>query len=195
MKNALSFKTLASITFFMVGVIAYILVPNHLFVLIGLALGFIGDFLMALKFVKKESENKLFIFGTVSFLLGHVSYIIGLINKDTKIIFPLLIAIVLASIILVIIFKVLHVTNKTYIKFGIVYIFLVTLMASISVYNLFVSYSLNKLIFSIGSVFFLISDIILIFNSFSSEKNKLFRVLNLAIYFVGQILIAISMLF
>ena len=50
-------------------------------------------------------------------------------------------------------------------------------------------------LFAAGAVFFLVSDIVLILNTFGSETRQSLRVTNIALYYIGQLLIALSLLF
>jgi len=47
----------------------------------------------------------------------------------------------------------------------------------------------------LGAVAFLISDIVLIFNTFGKETKFSMRITNLSFYYIGQLLIAISLYF
>lgn len=51
------------------------------------------------------------------------------------------------------------------------------------------------MMFAIGGVLFLASDVILIFNTFTGETTFGKRVANLSLYYIGQLLIASSLLF
>ncbi|MBQ9153803.1 MAG: hypothetical protein IJ130_08305 [Solobacterium sp.] len=50
-------------------------------------------------------------------------------------------------------------------------------------------------IFFAGALLFLISDIVLILNTFGPESRFSLRITNLTLYYIGQILIAVSLLF
>ena len=50
-------------------------------------------------------------------------------------------------------------------------------------------------IFFAGAMLFLISDIVLILNTFGPESRFSLRITNLTLYYIGQILIAVSLLF
>jgi uncharacterized membrane protein YhhN len=47
--------------------------------------------------------------------------------------------------------------------------------------------------FAAGAVSFLISDIVLILNTFGKETKFTLRVTNLTLYYIGQLLIALSL--
>ena len=50
-------------------------------------------------------------------------------------------------------------------------------------------------IFAAGGLFFLVSDIMLILNTFGSETKQSLRVTNISLYYIGQLLIALSLRF
>ena len=50
-------------------------------------------------------------------------------------------------------------------------------------------------LFAAGSLFFLVSDIVLILNTFGPETKKSLRFTNIGLYYIGQLLIACSLLF
>ena len=50
-------------------------------------------------------------------------------------------------------------------------------------------------LFAAGSVLFLVSDIVLILNTFGKETRQSLRVTNISLYYLGQLLIALSLLF
>ena len=50
-------------------------------------------------------------------------------------------------------------------------------------------------IFAAGAFLFLISDIVLILNTFGSETKMSLRITNIALYYIGQLLIALSLKF
>ena len=49
--------------------------------------------------------------------------------------------------------------------------------------------------FAAGAFLFLVSDIVLILNTFGPKSKFSLRVTNLSLYYVGQLLIALSLLF
>ena len=61
--------------------------------------------------------------------------------------------------------------------------------------NLATSPSAFTGLFAAGALLFLISDIVLILNTFGSESRFSLRVTNLSLYYIGQLLIAWSLLY
>lgn len=200
--NAVVLKGMASFCFVVVGITAVCFAKNVAIaslILTGLILGALGDILLNLRFVNKKNPQRMFLLGTVSFLLGHIFYIAALLtyayNVDPETLYAaIIIAVLITFIVGLLICTILKVKKQLKI-FGIVYIFIVSLFVSIAIYNLFVSKSLFALLALIGSTLFFASDVILIFNSFGSKPKICLRWSNLLLYFAGQILIGFAILF
>ena len=80
--------------------------------------------------------------------------------------------------------------------FGIFYIGAIVIMNCFAVANLLMDPTkVRYIIFVIGAISFLISDIVLILNTFGKTTRFVLRITNLSLYYIGQILIAISMLY
>ena len=76
-----------------------------------------------------------------------------------------------------------------------VYIGAIVLLNCAAVANLLAAPSSFTGLFAAGAVFFLASDVVLILNTFGSETKQSLRVTNVMLYYVGQLLIALSLLF
>ena len=85
--------------------------------------------------------------------------------------------------------------KKAFKIFGVVYIGAIVLLNCVAVGNLIASPSAFTGIFAAGSLIFLVSDIVLILNTFGKETKQCLRVTNVGLYYAGQILIALSLLF
>lgn len=57
------------------------------------------------------------------------------------------------------------------------------------------SASLSATVYAIDAVLFTLSDIVLIFNTFSGVTRFSLRITNLSLYYLGQLLIALSLYF
>ena len=98
MKKAVWLKGIASAFFVILG--AYCLVTNPSsdgkLIVIGLALGMIGDVLLNLRYlVSKSLSNKVFALGILAFLSGHILYIVALFGRGAN---PLTVLILAAVI-------------------------------------------------------------------------------------------------
>ena len=87
-----------------------------------------------------------------------------------------------------------RVTAKPAFKiFGVVYIGAIMLLNCVAIGNLIAEQSAFNGVFAAGAVLFLISDIVLILNTFGDEFKQSLRNTNISLYYAGQILIALSL--
>ena len=71
----------------------------------------------------------------------------------------------------------------------------IVVMSSVALINYFNNPQTNSLIYLLGAILFTISDIVLIFNTFGKTSKFYLRVTNLLLYYLGQLAIALSLLF
>ena len=76
-----------------------------------------------------------------------------------------------------------------------VYVGAVVLLNCVAAANLIAAPSAFSALFAAGALFFLASDVVLILNTFGSETKRSLRVTNIMLYYVGQLLIALSLLY
>jgi len=193
---AVILKGLASLMFVLLGITTSKLCSDVYFakwIMIGLVLGCIADILLNLRFVFEKAGQKIFLVGILVFLAGHVMYLIALIPSADKIWIWLAIGVVATFGLLKWIFS--QITAKKAFKiFGVFYIGAITLMVCTSIGVLVTAYSTAALIFTLGSLLFLASDIVLILNTFGSETKFSLRITNLSLYYIAQLLIGLSMI-
>ncbi|MBP0969710.1 MAG: hypothetical protein J5744_06135, partial [Oscillospiraceae bacterium] len=79
--------------------------------------------------------------------------------------------------------------------FGVVYIGAIMLLNCVAFGNLIESPSPFTAMFAVGAALFLISDIVLILNTFGGEFRQSLRNTNISFYYAGQLMIAFSLLF
>ena len=79
--------------------------------------------------------------------------------------------------------------------FGIVYIGAIVFLNCAALANLIVQSSTFTGLFAIGAILFLVSDIVLILNTFGGKTRFALRVTNIGLYYIGQMLIAVSLMF
>ena len=199
MEKATVLKGLASFVFVLLGAYCH---NSHVskygkFILLGLLLGMVGDILLNLRNILKGSASmKVFALGILAFLSGHFLYIAALIKRDSS---NLLLAIIMTVIISVVtippLMKRINAPSKGLKLFGYVYLVIVIAMFSCAA-SLFFKNSASELyqLFVIGGFLFMVSDFIMIYYSFG-KKIKPLRAINLLSYYVGQILIALTILF
>lgn len=168
----------------------YIISANNIEILIILALicGFLGD-----TFLLKENNNKFFILGTLSFLIGHVFYIIKYIQLIGDINNVLIWTIIFATAYLiygVYIYKRLC-NNLGNFKLQIKIYLAIILIMSFTCFMAYISYK-GILIYSfLGSLLFIFSDTLLSFNIFVS-KNEYNDYIIMLSYVLAQFLIVTS---
>ena len=196
---AVILKGSAALIFIIIGVLSMQLASNHSFarlVVIGLLLGGIGDVLLNLRFVFEKSGQKIFLLGIGAFLSGHIMYLAALIMLSNNLLVSLICGVIAAVLLLRWIFSKIGEVQKAFKMFGYVYIGAIVLMTAVAIGN-FISQpgSTSALLYVIGAVFFTASDVIMIFNTFGGTQKFSMRAANLSLYYLGQLLIAISLQF
>lgn len=195
---AVIFKGLASLCFIGAGFAASANVENHQFASLikaGLIMGGIGDVLLNLRFVLKKIGSKVFLVGILAFLAGHILYLLAILPLSANVLPCVIAGVVAAALLLWWIFS--NIQAKPVFKaFGVVYLGAIVLMTSVAIGNLISNpSSVNALLYVIGAVLFTASDVVLIFNTFGSKQRFSMRIANLSLYYAGQLLIALSLLF
>ena len=218
-KLSLVFKGLASLMFIILGFLCLHDGQNRsfgLFIITGLILDGIGDVVINFRFAFEKHKHLYFLMGTGFFFLGHIFYFIALIKYAQKLTLCLVCGAIAAYIVLFIMYQSLHDLKIIYKAFGLVYITMLFLMTSIAVGNMITALlvygadttiisSTGNLISTVsrsapclygcGAILFACSDILLIYNNFGQKKRYTTRVLNLVLYYLGQLLFAMSLAF
>lgn len=191
--SAVILKGLASLCFVILG---FILSPGGgtaRLILSGLVVGCIADVLLNLRMVFKEKGQMIFLLGILVFLTGHVLYLAAVIPLSDNRIIPVIAGIILTALLMVWIFT--KITAKPAFKiFGVVYLGAIMLLNCFAIGNLITAPSAFSGIFAVGAVLFLISDIVLILNTFGDNFRQTLRNTNIGLYYAGQILIALSLM-
>lgn len=192
---AVALKASASFCFIVFGILSGSLASDSLFanpIIIGLILGGIADVLLNLRFVFEKHGKKLFLTGILFFLGGHILYVTALISRCDSLLPCILAGTLLTALVLAWLFSKITV-GLTFKIFGIFYIGAIMLMNSIAAGVLLAFPSSFSVLFFIGALSFLVSDIVLILNTFGPRQQQNLRVVNLSLYYVGQLLIALSL--
>ena len=163
-------------------------------VLTGLILGCIADVLLNLRWVIKEKGKLIFLVGILVFLSGHIVYLAAILPMSESWVLCFGIGIILTAGLMKWIFTKIT-AEKAFKIFGVFYIGAIVLMNCVAISNLITATSTFTAIFAAGAVLFLISDIVLILNTFGPESKFSLRITNLSLYYLGQLLIALSLLF
>lgn len=162
--------------------------------MIGLIFGMVGDILLNLRFVVGEAKGqKVFLLGIVAFLVGHILYLAALIPLSGHALICFLIGAVLAAALLIYIFKTMDV-KLAFKIFGVFYLGAVIIMTVMAIDIALVVKDARSIEYAIGAVLFMVSDIVLIFNTFGGTTKFSMRILNLSLYYIGQLMIAFCLL-
>ena len=191
---AVVLKGLASLCFVIVGAMAGD--GSHLakLVLAGLILGCIADILLNLRWVFKEKGKLIFLVGILVFLSGHIVYLAAILPMAQSWVICFVIGIILTAGLMKWIFTKIT-AEKAFKIFGVFYIGAIVLMNCVAISNLVTVPSAFTALFAAGAALFLISDIVLILNTFGPESKFSLRITNLSLYYLGQLLIALSLLY
>lgn len=200
-------KILASFSFMVLGFVGTFvnrMTNFSLFVLLGLLCGLIGDFVLDNKVVYKEHQNIYLNTGMLSFGVGHVFYFVAAtiiavaIGRAKESNISTLNMLVSLGVSLVLTTGIMLMSKPMKLNFGkffyqtIAYSLVLTFM---SCYSVMLAIAVPVLwTFAVGICLIFVSDLVLSTMYFGGqESNKLLIVLNHAIYYAGQIFIAITL--
>ena len=192
--GAVVLKGMASLCFVFVGVMAGNGGQLAKLIVTGLLLGCVADVLLNLRWVFPKKGQLLFLVGILVFLGGHVVYLAAVLPMADNWAVCVVVGVVLTALLMKWIFS--KITAKKAFKiFGVFYLGAIMLLNCVAVSNLMTAPSAFTGLFAAGALLFLISDIVLILNTFGQKSKFSLRVTNLSLYYIGQLLIAWSMLF
>lgn len=191
-------KGIASLCFVIVGILGAVSSGGSQYawtVVGGLVLGAIADVLLNLRYVFEGKKAQLaFLVGIFVFFLGHIVYVIALSTRCEYLIPCIVIGIAAGIGLLIWIFT--KIECKLVFKiFGFFYVCTIAVMNVVAIGVLLTNPTLDAALFVFGAILFLISDILLTLNTFGSEQLFSRRVANLMLYYIGQLLIALSLQF
>ena len=193
---AVCLKGTASVCFVLFGVFCSRSCPDSVFarqIITGLVLGMIADILLNLRYVFKKNGQTIFLAGILVFLSGHIAYLAALVPSCPNLAACLIAGAVLTAAALYLIFK--KITAKPAFKiFGVFYIGAIMIMTCVAAGRLIANPSAHAAVFLLGALSFLVSDIVLILNTFGKTTKQSLRVLNLSLYYLGQLLIGLSLM-
>lgn len=192
--GAVILKGMASLCFVLVGVMAGNGGQLAKLIVTGLLLGCVADVLLNLRWVFPKKGQLIFLVGILVFLGGHVVYLAAVLPMADNWAVCVVVGVVLTALLMKWIFS--KITAKKAFKiFGVFYLGAIMLLNCVAVSNLMTAPSAFTGLFAAGALLFLISDIVLILNTFGQKSKFSLRVTNLSLYYIGQLLIAWSMLF
>lgn len=189
---ATTLKGLASFCFVLIGFICSPGTHVAKLIVCGLVLGCIADVLLNLRLVYEEKGQLIFLVGILVFLTGHILYLAAVFPLSANQPMCIIIGIILTALLMVWILR--QITAKPVFKvFGVIYLGAIMLLNCAAIGNLITAPSSFTGIFAAGTVLFLISDIVLILNTFGAEYRQSLRITNTSLYYAGQLLIALSL--
>jgi uncharacterized membrane protein YhhN len=187
-------KGLASLCFVVLGFLASSGTITAKLIVTGLIFGCVADVMLNLRWVFREKGQMIFLVGILVFLTGHVLYLAAVLPMCSSKLLCILAGVALTALLMMWILK--RIEAKMAFKiFGVFYIGAIVILNCVAVGNLIAAPSAFTGIFAAGAALFLVSDIVLILNTFGPENRFSLRVTNIGLYYAGQLLIALSLLF
>ena len=191
---AVGLKGAASACFVILGLLLSAETGTAKLITTGLLLGCVADVLLNLRYVFVKKGQLVFLVGILVFLTGHVFYLAAILKQSQHVWLCVAIGVVLTALLMIWIFR--QITAKMAFKiFGVVYIGAIVLLNTVAIGNLIASPSPFTAIFAVGALLFLVSDVVLILNTFGKKTRQSLRVTNISLYYMGQLLIALSLAF
>lgn len=186
---ALLSKTLASLCFLSLGYLG-----SHgrfsAYMLVGMAFDGLGDVFLGIR--NLGYKKPMFMCGTLSFLIGHVFYLLAMLPFLGSKALYCAIASLGASLCLRGFIVKMAKGDKAYRMTGTIYVTMIVLIGVCSLTMCLLEYSLAHLVMCLGTLMFVTSDMILIVYNFGDRKEWMHPVYS-ALYYAGQILIALSL--
>lgn len=165
---------------------------------VGAVFGLMGDIYLDQKWLYPQHSDQYLNMGFISFGIGHFFYIGAMYVhtgfKPKDMIIPIIVAIIITAINLIL----EKPTKQKYGKFyPIVTAYCLVLGTTVgtSLWAAFVTKEISYIVFNIGSLLFLLSDVILspMYFAIKQDRNTPFNfVINHTTYYVGQFMIAFS---
>ena len=189
---AVILKGLASLCFVIIGLLCSPGTHVAKLIVAGLVIGCIADVLLNLRMVFEEKGQPIFLVGILVFLTGHIMYLAAVLPLNRNKLLCIVTGIILTALLMIWIFK--RVTAKPAFKiFGVVYIGAIVLLNCVAIGNYISASTPFNGVFAAGAALFLVSDIVLILNTFGDEFRQSLRNTNISLYYFGQLLIALSL--
>ena len=199
---ALLLKTITSFLFIGVAFTSFMVYSIQEFttffalIMMGLVCGLIGDIVLDLKIMYKESSSLYQHGGMVAFFVGHVFYLAALLIYFGFSWMALVAALILAIIIVCV--------SKFILKFNFAehsidtyaYSFALSYMMTQACYAAITQgYTTSTVLLAAGAILFLLSDLVLVMTYYDNKDSKPFIVVNHVLYYAAQYAIALSILY
>ncbi|MDD3107581.1 MAG: lysoplasmalogenase family protein [Bacilli bacterium] len=166
-----------------------------IFIGLGLVLGLIGDLILALRpIADKSKEDKIILAGIISFFIGHLFYVSGIIFLS-KFYFQAVIFAFIATFIVWLVSKLMKIKWRKLFIPSMLYTLLIFFLVGETIFSVSDIHNSNySIIMIIGSILFALSDLILSQTYFNGKDTKGYIISNLSIYYLAQIAFALSWL-
>lgn len=199
----LFFKSASSLCYLLTSVFAVIANPNNpvfgTFIIMGGALGLVGDIALDLKCIYHKDANDYLKAGFLFFLVGHIFYTSAIVHQIQFELWWVIVCIAISVVVAcasVFSANIMRVHYGKYRRIVLLYVIFLTMTTVTSILAAFVTRSKSMIIMAIGSVLFLLSDVVLNFTYFGRGWNKPIHIfINHFLYYAGQYLIASSIIF
>jgi uncharacterized membrane protein YhhN len=163
-----------------------------------LLFGLLGDIFLDLKFVDKPNSDSHTLIGMAVFAAGHLLYIPAVLDffnlKAGAVLISALIAFALSAVIIVVTLKVMKYQYGKFFTPAAGYSFLLIFFTALSAAALIQTGEKSALLLTIGSILFLLSDVVLSMQYFGGKKGRVYIISNHILYYAAQFLIAFSLL-
>lgn len=193
-------KFITSLLFIIICISSYLTHRGSIlyFICIFTALFFslIGDIFLAFPINISRGTNINFKRGLISFSFAHVFFAIGFITLISPSSKTILMFLIFLSAQLIILKSIKGFNFNGMLVFVIIYLSIISFMLSTSLFTLnLITKNYGSIFVASGTILFFISDIILSFIYFYKKSPKQLIPLNLITYYIGQGLIALSLLY
>ncbi|MDE6659421.1 MAG: lysoplasmalogenase [Eubacterium sp.] len=199
----LFFKMASSLCFLLTGVFAVIANPEMslygVLIIMGGILGLCGDITLDLKYVYPNDSHPYLNSGFIFFAIGHLFYS-GAIIKETQLKPWWIVACVAVACVIAVgntlSGKMLKLDFGKYKVIVTLYSAILAATAFISILAAVVTGTTAMIVFAVGAVLFLLSDVVLCFTYFGKGWDKAPHIfINHLLYYAGQFLIASTIIF
>lgn len=162
------------------------------FAMLGLFLGMLGDIGMHLRLIFPKSKALTMTIGTLLFLAGHVMYFLALLSLDTTVWLPAIPVCLLVFAPIFVLLKKKVKVGRGFFVLGSCYLAVISYMVAMALVLLMHNLTMYRGMFFCGAVLFLASDVIMVLNLFAPGAKSWYRPFNLGVYYIGQLLIALT---
>ncbi len=171
-----------------------------LLVLIGLVFGMLGDIYLDQKWVYPKDDKKYLYAGFITFAIGHIFYMTAIATKAQLKLTQILLGVCVGLIVVIVNIFIEKFGPQDFGEFRPIVTFYTLLVGSTPGVALMAAIATHGepafIVFTVGAVFFLISDIILSPMYFAEGKNTPINfVINHVTYYIGQYMFALSIIF